>query len=72
MTVKELIERLQQYDPNDRVVLSGYEGGLDDVTHLTKIKIEENRYQYTRYYGPHGEIWEHDERTPGITAIKVE
>jgi hypothetical protein len=32
MTVKELIEKLQQLDPDLRVVTDGYEGGYKDVS----------------------------------------
>ena len=31
MTVKELIEYLQQLDPETRVFINGYEGGVDDL-----------------------------------------
>ena len=31
MTVKELIEKLQQLDPDLRVFTCGYEGGFNDV-----------------------------------------
>ena len=32
MIVKELIEKLQQLDPDLRVVTNGYEGGYQDVS----------------------------------------
>lgn len=35
MTVKELIEKLSQEDPNMRVVIQGYEQGYDEV-HLVE------------------------------------
>jgi hypothetical protein len=52
MTVKELIEKLKQYDENMRVVVSGYEGGVDDVgkLHETGIKLNAND---AWYYGKH-------------------
>jgi hypothetical protein len=31
MTIKELIEQLQQLDPDIRVMTSGYEGGYREV-----------------------------------------
>ena len=37
MTVKELIEQLQQLDPELHVFVDGYEGGYDDVT-ISEIK----------------------------------
>lgn len=36
MTTKELIQKLQQYDPNTRVVVNGYEAGLRDLEDLEK------------------------------------
>ncbi len=44
MTVKELIQILESY-PNDlRVVMSGYEGGFDDVApeRISVVKIQLN------------------------------
>jgi len=32
MTVKELIEKLKEFDENMRVVVAGYEGGVDDAS----------------------------------------
>jgi hypothetical protein len=39
MTVKELIKRLQQFDENLPVVVSGYEAGVDDIDHIELVKI---------------------------------
>ena len=52
MTVKELIQQLQQHDPDTRVVVNGYEGGLGDLEDLEKVKIELN-VNTEWYYGPH-------------------
>ena len=42
MTVKELIQMLESYPHDLRVVVSGYEGGFDDVTpeHISVVKIQ--------------------------------
>ena len=41
MNVGELIEKLQRYDPEQMVVIDGYEGGYDaaDEVHEMKIKL---------------------------------
>ncbi|MBW9333858.1 hypothetical protein FEE59_10105 [Herbaspirillum sp. RU 5E] len=35
MNVSELIELLKQFDPQQRVLIDGYEGGFDDVTDVS-------------------------------------
>lgn len=42
MTVKELIEKLSQEDPNKRVVVNGYETGFDEVDKILQVKIVPN------------------------------
>ena len=37
MTVKELIEQLQQLDPDLHVFVRGYEGGYDDAGPIINI-----------------------------------
>ena len=37
MIVKELIAKLQEFDPEMRVLVSGYEGGFDDPRELHKV-----------------------------------
>lgn len=39
MNVCELIERLRSYDPNARVVVTGYESGYDDIFEIKLITI---------------------------------
>jgi hypothetical protein len=34
MTVKELIARLQELPPDCMVTVNGYEGGVDEVSHV--------------------------------------
>lgn len=52
MTVAELIEKLQALPPDLRVLVRGYEGGVDDLTHLqtTSVKLNVNP---EHYYGAH-------------------
>lgn len=52
MTVKELIEKLKEFDENMRVVVAGYEGGVDDaeLANAVKIKLNQNTEWY---YGKH-------------------
>jgi hypothetical protein len=40
--VKELIEKLRDFDPEMRVIVDGYESGFDDVRHVTTLGIELN------------------------------
>ena len=54
MTVKELIEKLQELDPETRVMTSGYEGGYCDVSvsEVCEIALNVNTAWYW-YYGPY-------------------
>lgn len=52
MKVKELIEQLQQYNPETLVLIPGYEGGYEDVKRIEKIGVVLN-YNKESYYGPH-------------------
>ncbi len=53
MLVKELIEKLQQMNPDDLVVLPGYEDGWDDVNCVKVVVIREHyvgsRYELGKY-----------------------
>lgn len=52
MTVKQLIEKLQQYNPETMVVVNGYEGGVNacSVCREELIKLGVNSEWY---YGNH-------------------
>ncbi len=39
MTVAELINALQTYPPDARVVVLGYESGYDDITLIKQVAI---------------------------------
>jgi hypothetical protein len=59
MNVKQLIETLEKLDPNTMVIRSGYEGGVEEVTHVevTTIKLNVNTEWW---YGSHEETKEGD------------
>ena len=52
MTVKQLIETLQQLDPEQMVVTSGYEGGYDEILAAGPIRLKLNANDEW-YYGKH-------------------
>ncbi len=52
MKVKELIEKLQELDPETRVMTSGYEGGYKDANVSDVCEIALNVHTEW-YYGPH-------------------
>jgi len=39
MNIKELIEKLKQFDPETLVVVDGYEGGQDDINDIRELTI---------------------------------
>ena len=39
MTANELISELQKHPPDTRVVVSGYEDGLDDISRVISVSI---------------------------------
>ena len=52
MKVLELIAQLKKYPPEMRVIVSGYEDGVDDVFGINEVPIKLN--QNTEwYYGKH-------------------
>jgi len=52
MKVSELIEKLQALDPDLRVVVDGYEGGVKDASYVTVEEIALNVNEEW-YYGEH-------------------
>jgi hypothetical protein len=55
MKVKWLIEELQKCDPDMMVVVSGYEGGVDELSKIKRIDVALN-VNTDWYYGKHEEI----------------
>lgn len=56
MTIAELIKELEQYPQDTRVVIRGYEGGVDDVDEVELTEIYLNRNAGIWYYGKHEEV----------------
>jgi hypothetical protein len=52
MTVAELINALQEFDPKLRVIVRGYEGGYDDVDTPNPLEIALEVHD-AWYYGKH-------------------
>jgi hypothetical protein len=52
MTAKQLIEILQQFDPEIRVFVNGYEGGYSDAT-VSEIRDIALDVHTDWYYGTH-------------------
>ena len=69
MTVAELIQQLQAL-PNQslRVVVRGYEDGVNDITHLKPRKLSLNQYDEW-YYGKHGTV--HDDSPYDEIAVEL-
>jgi hypothetical protein len=55
MTVAQLIEQLKNYPSDLPVVVSGYEGGYNDVDTFETIKIVRD-YNEEWYYGKHEDV----------------
>jgi hypothetical protein len=53
MKVIELVQRLQEFDPEMVVVLSGYEGGYNTVSGVVKPQTFVEGVNTAWYYGPH-------------------
>ena len=67
MTVKELIEKLKEFDENMRVVVAGYEGGVDDANSASAVKIKLNQ-NTAWYYGKHEAV---DDEDFDETAVQI-
>ena len=55
MLIKTLIKRLEKLDGSLPVIVDGYEGGVDDVTKIKKVKMVRN-VNTEWYYGKHEEV----------------
>ena len=60
MKVSELIEKLKAYPQDTRVVVPGYEDGLDDVLGTQDVYIMPNAHKKQWCYGLHDHLI-HDE-----------
>jgi len=64
MTVKQLIEHLQQLDPDLHVFRRGYEGGLDDVVAINgplDVALDVNE-EDEWWYGSHERVRNEDDK----------
>jgi len=52
MTVGQLIEKLQSFDPELMVVISGYEGGVDEADSAVDVSLKLDTHTEW-YYGKH-------------------
>lgn len=52
MNVKELIEKLQGYDPELMVIIRGYEDGVNEAEYAAQVKIKLDAFTEW-YYGKH-------------------
>jgi hypothetical protein len=68
MKVKELIKKLEKEDQEMDVVIHGYEGGVDDLEEISRIKIKDNVNKNTYLYGDH-EIVEDEEYDREVILI---
>lgn len=55
MKVKDLIEKLKEFDPDLMVVRPGYEGGVTEIDHISTIEVALNVNEEW-YYGEHEQI----------------
>jgi hypothetical protein len=71
MTVQELINQLQQLDPNTRVFKDGYEGSYNDVQAVS-AEVEMALDVHSEWwYGSHERVEELDkEQLEGKTIVK--
>lgn len=73
MTVSQLIEALKSYPQDLRVVVSGYEGGYNDVDNFQNVNIVLN-YNTAWYYGKHEDAESvHDDNTKknAVPALSI-
>jgi adenosylcobinamide amidohydrolase len=71
VTVQELIEALQGIeDKTLRVVVSGYEDGVDDVGYFEEVNIHLNYYDQW-YYGRHKQVFSNHNLKDSVIAIQL-
>lgn len=66
MTAIELITELQQLSPDTRIVIRGYEDGLNDILKLLPVKIKLNANEHW-YEGAH----EKDDSLDAVDAVEL-
>ena len=69
MTAKQLIETLQQVDPETRIFVAGYEGGYNDAT-ISNIQNIALDVHDAWYYGTHEDADHSYYKVEGKTKVK--
>ncbi len=69
MTVKELIEKLSDFPATSKVVVSGYEGGFNNVQDVKKIAIIPHPNKEKYYYGVYDEARTQEELKLAESAV---
>ena len=70
MKVRELIEELKKVDQEARVVVRGYEGGVNDVEILVPVKIALNVHRPADYNGMHEIVFKEYEEKEGLKKFE--
>jgi hypothetical protein len=71
VTVQELIEALQGIeDKTCRVVVRGYEAGVDEVAYFEEINIKLNYYD-AWYYGQHEQVFAAEKLKDSVPAVQL-
>ena len=70
MIVKELIQLLQNHDPDKKVLVRGYEDGFNEVTEIVPMDIYPHPQQKASYVGEY-ENTRH-EKPPGPVTLAIE
>jgi hypothetical protein len=66
MTASELIKLLQEFPPDTKIVVRGYEDGYNDILKLRQVKIKYNP-DASWYYGEYSD----SEKADAIFAIDL-
>ena len=70
MKVKELIEKLQEFDPELMVIRDGYEGGVSEATQTEFVTIALN-VNTSWYYGEHEVVYGDDTHEGHELALAI-
>jgi hypothetical protein len=70
MTAKQLIETLQQIDPETRIFVAGYEGGYDDLVTISNIQDIALDVHSDWFYGTHEDADHSYYKVEGKTIVK--
>ena len=71
MKVKELIEKLQKFDPETLIMVEGYEGGIDYPSEPYSTPVRLNVHTDDWYYGDHELHRATDDGQPDCIAVVI-